>query len=229
MTAVAGGARHDPRILTAGMQGRRGCLEAFRGPCRPPGVLTTTAHPATTPDALPSTSRKIWKFPDTIFGILPDRPCQPQAGRSYNKCIPFRRALFNSTAATATSAALFALAEISQRRRAPAGGKLDKNTRLLPVARIQRYTEYSAGEIGRYSAEFIGRRAISRAPPPLMLSWGVRCALRGFVIRGRIRQKLAVRGKVCRGCRLKNFVSGNGFCNRAAFLGIFREIFVGVK
>lgn len=49
MTAVAGGARHDPRILTAGMQGRRGCLEAFRGPCRPPGVLTTTAHPATTP------------------------------------------------------------------------------------------------------------------------------------------------------------------------------------
>lgn len=48
MTAVAGGARHDPRILTAGMQGRRGCLQAFRGPRRPPGVLTTTAHPATT-------------------------------------------------------------------------------------------------------------------------------------------------------------------------------------
>lgn len=71
MTAVAGGARHDPRILTAGMQGRRGCLEAFRGPCRSPGVLTTTAHPATTPGALTSTSRKIWKFPDTIFGILP--------------------------------------------------------------------------------------------------------------------------------------------------------------
>lgn len=52
MTAVAGGARHDPRILTAGMQGRRGCLEAFRGPCRPSGVLATAAHPATNPGHL---------------------------------------------------------------------------------------------------------------------------------------------------------------------------------
>lgn len=78
MTAVAGGARHDPRILTAGMQGRRGCLQAFRGPRRrSPGVLTTTAHPATTnPLSLSlsaslehstSTRRGRYEFPDALF------------------------------------------------------------------------------------------------------------------------------------------------------------------
>lgn len=77
MTAVAGGARHDPRILTAGMQGRRGCLQAFRGPRRrSPGVLTTTAHPATTNPlslSLPlsehstSTRRGRYEFPDALF------------------------------------------------------------------------------------------------------------------------------------------------------------------
>lgn len=89
MTAVAGGARHDPRILTAGMQGRRGCLQAFRGPRRrSPGVLTTTAHPATTNPlslSLPlsehstSTRRGRYEFPDALF------PPPPLLNKA-NKC-----------------------------------------------------------------------------------------------------------------------------------------------
>lgn len=77
MTAVAGGARHDPRILTAGMQGRRGCLQAFRGPRRrSPGVLTTTAHPATTnplslslclSQSIRHPHRGRYEFPDALF------------------------------------------------------------------------------------------------------------------------------------------------------------------
>lgn len=95
MTAVAGGARHDPRILTAGMQGRRGCLQAFRGPRRPPGVLTTTAHPATTTTTsatLASTSsgerygNSLIQFPPPSPDLAP-LPLPPSTDRyHHNKC-----------------------------------------------------------------------------------------------------------------------------------------------